>query len=94
MDDQIQLPHDVYERLVEAAHNEGTTPLGWIEERLPFPKRDPAGQERSAIKPKNMLEALGDYVGSFKSDGALRASERHGELFAEGMEQKRRQGRL
>jgi hypothetical protein len=40
------------------------------------------------------LEALGELVGSIHSGGKLGAAERHSELFAEGMEEKRRQGRL
>jgi hypothetical protein len=94
MDDQLSLPHDVYTRLLEAAESEGTTPVGWIQDRLPPPHDQRSSSLGTVAAPQNMLEALGDLVGSIHSGGQLQASERHGELFAEGMEEKRRQGRL
>jgi hypothetical protein len=94
MEDHVDLPHDVYTRLIDAAQSEGTTPAGWIENRLPPPSTNQSCEQASADKPKNMLEALGELVGSIHSGGKLGAAERHSELFAEGMEEKRRQGRL
>lgn len=108
MDDQLSLPHDVFTRLVDAAQNEGTTPQGWIEQRLPPSKCDcPGGEglpkppvltderlEQMRKEGKTMLDVLGDLVGSVHSGGQLRASERVSELFGEYLEQKRREGRL
>jgi hypothetical protein len=109
MDDQLNLPHDVYTRLVDAAQNEGTTPVGWIEQRLPTaececdkgkPERNveyltDERLEQMRKEGKTMRDLLGDLIGCIHSGrGDLRASERHSELFAEGMEEKRRQGRL
>jgi len=87
MEDQLNLPHDVYTRLVEAAENEGTTPVGWLEKNLPEKKSEHA-------KPETMADVLRDYIGKYSSDGTLRASERVNELFGEYLEQKRREGRL
>ena len=104
MDDQLSLPHDVYTRLVDAAQSEGTTPAGWIQQRLPCDNCKPGSSgvaeltderlEEMRKQGKSMLDLLGDLVGSVRSGGQLRASERHSELFAQGMEEKRRQGRL
>ncbi len=94
MDDQVNLPHDVYTRLIDAAQHEGTTPAGWIEQHLPPPQKPAAPKEKEPAKPQTMLEALGDLVGSVHSGGKDQLSIRHSELFAEYLEQKRREGRL
>jgi hypothetical protein len=103
MDDQLSLPHDVYRRLVDAAQSEGTTPVGWIEERLPpsececsepITKLTPEQRREMHEQGKTLLDVFGDSVGSINSGGQLRASERVNELFGEYLEQKRREGRL
>ncbi len=110
MDNQLNLPPDVYTRLVDAAQNEGTTPLGWIENHLPSPSECKCTTTEASSNPdyltderleqmrkegKTMLDMLGDLVGCVHSGrGDLHVSERHSELFAEGMEEKRQQGRL
>jgi hypothetical protein len=85
---QLDVPEDVFTRLSNAAQQEGTTPIGWIEQRLPPEKRPDIQQV------KTMLELFGDSVGSISSGGKDRLSERHGELFADYLEQKRREGKL
>jgi hypothetical protein len=104
MDDQLHVPHDIYTRLVDAAQTEGTTPVGWIEQRLPtaasmssdsqVAKLTDERLEQMRKDGKTVLEMLGDLVGSIHSGGQARASERHSELFVQGMEEKRREGRL
>lgn len=87
MSHQLELPDDLYSRLASAALREGTTPLGWIEQRLPAAPEEPRPG-------KTMADLFGDSVGKFHSGGQLRASERVSELFGEYLEQKRREGRL
>jgi hypothetical protein len=109
MDDQLNIPHDVYTRLVDAAQNEGTTPTGWIEQRLPSAterkcadKNAPAQIERLTNQQleqmrkegQTMLDLFGDLVGSVHSGGKERLSERVSELFGDYLEQKRKEGRL
>lgn len=87
MDDELNLPHELSTRLAEAARNEGTTPIGWVEQHLP--SVPPVGDQ-----PHTMADVFGDSIGKFHSTGDLRASERVNELFGEHLEQKRREGRL
>ena len=88
MDDQLNMPHDVYTRLVDAAHSEGTTPVGWIEQRLPEEAPPSLNQLPS------MYDLFKDVIGKYHSGGKERLAERHSEVFGEILEQKRREGRL
>jgi hypothetical protein len=108
MDNQLNIPSDIYTRLVDAAQSEGTTPLGWLDSHLPSKAECKCSSNEASSNPdyltderleqmrkegKTMLDMLGDLVGSVHS-GRGDLSQRHGELFAEGMEEKRRQGTL
>jgi hypothetical protein len=81
-------------RLEIAARSEGTTPVGWIEQRLPPEPVLCMEKEADSSKPKNMLEVFGDLVGSVHSGGKDELAERHSEVFLECLEQRRREGRL
>lgn len=103
----ITVSESTYSALEAAAAAEGTTPDWWLEVHLPdllppgepFVTADPAqprnADSSEADEPKSLLDLLirAGGVGGFRS-GRSDLSERHSELFAEGMLEKRRMGTL
>jgi hypothetical protein len=84
----LELPDPVYDALTAAASASGTTPVGWIVAHLPAPKPPiPADA-------KTMADLLRGRTGRIASRGTIAYSENCGELFTEGLEEKRREGRL
>jgi hypothetical protein len=84
----LELPDPVYDALAAAASACGTTPVGWIVAHLPATKLTaPAGA-------KSMADVLRGRTGRIASDGQVAYSQNCGELFADGLEEKRREGRL
>jgi hypothetical protein len=81
---QLDIPENVYSRLIFAARQQGTTPICWIEQHLP---RTPSGLTESS---RSMADMFGDSVGKFASSDDLQASERGSELFGEYLKQKQR----
>ena len=88
----IEVSEDVYRELEEEALAIGTTPAEWIAARLPdrSPAPEPAGD---AQPPRTLADEFAGRVGRLSS-GRSDLSERVSELFAEGMVEKRRAGRL
>lgn len=106
MSGSIEVSESTYLALEAAATAEGTTPDRWLEAHLPdlLPPGEPfvaadSAQPRNAgsgeAEPKSLLDLLiqAGGVGGFHS-GRSDLSERHSELFAEGMLEKRRMGTL
>lgn len=92
MSRSVDLPDADYARLEQAAADEGVTPAEWIAERLPG---------RAAVPPcpndepgQTLAERFAPYIGVVASGGKECLSERHSDLFADYLEQKRREGRL
>jgi hypothetical protein len=87
MSKSVDLSASVHDALEEAATASGTTPEEWIAAHLP-------ATEPVSDKPSRLLaERFEGYLGLVsleRTDLAARASE----LFAEGMEEKYREGRL
>ncbi|MEM1043148.1 MAG: hypothetical protein AAGI91_11020 [Bacteroidota bacterium] len=58
----------------------------------------PAGNTSASAEPETLADALAPYIGTFDSSehvpGGARMSEDTGRKFAEGMAEKRKQGRL
>lgn len=85
----LDLPDPIYDALAEAASASGTTPVGWIVAHLPpTPPEKPAGEVRT------MADWMRGHIGTIASDGKVAYSQDCGEKFADGLEEKRRQGRL
>jgi hypothetical protein len=87
----MPLPEPVYTALVEAASASGSTPTEWIAARLPEPEPTETGSDGET--PRTLADRFEGYLGlvSFETgDMAARASE----LFADGMVEKHREGRL
>ena len=92
MSRMLELPDPVYQALEQAATAKGLTPAAWIAAHLPSPPPDrprvgPDG------KPLTMLDLFAGHIGVIAS-GIGDLSEDTGRKFAEGMEEKRREGRL
>jgi hypothetical protein len=88
MSRSVDLPDSVYAALEAAATSSGTTPVGWIAERLPQPA--PASRMESEGSPSSTLaERFAGLVGGFRS-GRGDLSEHHSELYAEGVVEKHR----
>ena len=107
MSRSIDLPEAVYAALEEAAAADATSPAGWIAARLPQPaptacdgKPSRTLAEQFAVEtasskqpPRTLAERFEGHLGLVsldRTDLAARASE----LFADGMEEKYRDGRL
>jgi hypothetical protein len=89
MERSLNLPEPVYDALAQAASAIGTTPEGWIVANLPkgvAPNFPPGA--------KTMADVFRGRTGRIASGGEVTYSENCGEHFAEGLEQKRREGRL
>lgn len=85
----LELPDAVYAALEREAAARGLDPVAWIAAHLPaHPTTKP--DEQSA---KSLAERMTGYIGVFAS-GLGDLSEDTGRKFAEGMEEKRREGRL
>jgi hypothetical protein len=87
-----RLPESVYAALEEAALASGTTPAEWVTARLPQHEQE-AETACDGQSPLTLADRFEGYLGlvSFEpSDAAARASE----LFADGMVEKHRDGRL
>lgn len=84
----LELPETVYHALAEAASASGTTPVGWIVARLPAP------EPKFPPHAKTMANVLRGRTGRIASDGKIVYSQNCGELFTDGLEEKRREGRL
>lgn len=92
MSRSVDLPDSVYTALEEAAATCGTTPAEWIAAQLPQPA--PAIEpECDGQPPRTLAERLKGRVGLICS-GRRDLSERHSELFAEGMVEKHRARQL
>lgn len=93
----ITLPPELEQTITERAHQQGTTPelLVLDELRLRFapPTPDPP-----VVEGETMYDYLKEFIGCLDSGeivpGGARMSENIGQKFAEGMEEKRRQGRI
>ena len=88
----ISLPSDVERPLTDEAQRLGTTPELLAVETL-RKVFAPAAPSNGVGHAQNLLEFLGDFVGSVCGTGEP-LSENCGERFAEGMLEKKRQGRL
>jgi hypothetical protein len=87
----VHLPACTFAALEEAASACGTTPEGWIAANLPPVLAMQPGSK--GLPSTTLAERFAALVGGFRS-GRDDLSERHSELFAEGMEEKRRTGTL
>jgi hypothetical protein len=87
----IDLPDPVRVALEDAASASGTTPAGWIAAHLP--PGPAAGQDCDGSRPRTLAERFEGYLG-FVDTGEVDLAVRHSELFADGMEEKQRTGRL
>jgi hypothetical protein len=88
----VNLSACIYAALQEAASASGTTPEGWIAANLPLPAStvQPEPEGPSSL---TLAERFAAHVGGFRS-GRGDLSERHSELFTEGLVEKRRTGTL
>jgi hypothetical protein len=88
----VDLSACIYAALQEAASASGTTPEGWIAANLPLPALtvQPEPEGPSSL---TLAERFAAHVGGFRS-GRGDLSERHSELFTEGLVEKRRTGTL
>jgi hypothetical protein len=89
----ILVSEDVFHDLEVEAHALGTTPAEWIAARLP--DRSPPATEPNGgtHPPRTLADEFAGRVGRFSS-GRSDLSERVSELFADGMVEKHREGRL
>ena len=88
----LAISDEVYRDLQEEALAFGTTPEEWIAARLP--RHAPAsGAERDQQTERTLAERFEGYLG-LVSIGRTDLGARASELFAEGMEEKHRDGRL
>jgi len=88
----VEVPDEVYARIEEAASQSGNTVAEAVAAR--FPQKRPAPVlSGSAMPPRTFADLCEGLIGAVSLDRTDLA-ERHSELFAEGMEEKRRQGRL
>jgi hypothetical protein len=85
----LDLPDPVFDALTQAASASGTTPVGWIVAHLP-----PSEEAPAASPTQSMADLLAGYTGVISGAGDVDYSKSDGERFAEGMAQKRREGRL
>jgi hypothetical protein len=87
----VELPDPVYDALEEKASASGMTPAGWIAAHvLPEAEPQPNG---TGEPPKSLADMLAGHIGTI-SGGGESFSQDTGRRFAEGMEAKRRAGRL
>jgi len=97
----IELPDDVYARIEEAATSSGNSVAEVIASRFPasFPQppgpngSDPAVANAAEQPPRTLADEFAGRVGLISSGRRDRAR-RAGELFAEGMREKKREGHL
>jgi hypothetical protein len=87
----ITLPQDLEQPLAEAARSQATTPeslaIQWLRDRLQVTAA-PANNTGETL-----LDLLSGYIGTV--EGSTEALSEHcGERFADGLEEKKRQGRL
>lgn len=87
----VDLPDPVGVALEDAAAAAGITPAGWIAAHLP--PGSTAGPACDGARPRTLAERFEGYIG-FVDTGESDLAERHSELFADGMEEKQRMGRL
>jgi hypothetical protein len=87
----LELPDAVYAALEREAAARGLDPVAWIAAHLPVQAGMSANAENG--KPRTMLDLFAGHIGVIAS-GIGDLSEDTGRKFAEGMEQKRREGRL
>jgi len=91
MSKSLELSDSVFAALEEAASASGTTPEGWIAANLPASASTlPQSDDPSC---QTLAERFAAHVGGFRS-GRRDLSERHSELFADGMVEKRKTGTL
>lgn len=88
-----QLSAEDYARLEREAAVEGITPEEWIARHLSTPGGEP-GPCSNGKPVRTMADVLAGRVGLFDSGGDGMLAERHSELFAEYLEEKRKAGRL
>jgi hypothetical protein len=92
MSKSIEFSDEVYSRIEEAASATGNTVAEVVAAR--FPKKCPPPTiNGSAESPRTLADLLEGLIGVVSLDRTDLA-ERHSELFAEGMEEKHRQGHL
>jgi hypothetical protein len=93
----ITLTGDIEKGLVEQAGKIGTSPEALAIETLRRQFASPVAAETSATQ-VSLVEFLGDFVGCISSDeylvGGAQMSQDAGNQFAQGMVEKRNQGRL
>ncbi len=93
----INLPPEIEDPLTEEARRRGTTPellaVDSLRERFVQPPKQP-----DANGAQTLYDVLKDHIGTISSSenvpGGARLSEDCGKKFAEGMNEKRRQGKL
>jgi hypothetical protein len=88
MSRSVELPEPVYRALEQAAAARGMTPAAWIAAHLPPEVPTPA-----VSRPGTLAERMAPYLGVVDS-GIGNLSDNTGAKFADGMEEKRRTGRL
>ena len=106
MSRSIEISDSTYSALEAVAAAEGTTPARWLAAHLPdllasaepsttedTASPDAAATDAGGERPKSLAELIAGRVGGFRS-GRGDLAERHSELFAEGMLEKRRLGTL
>jgi len=91
MSRSIDLPDAVFAALEEAAPESSTTPAEWIAAHLS--QSSTVGPDCDGVRLRTLAERFEGYIG-FVDTGESDMAERHSELFAEGMEEKRRMGCL
>ena len=90
----IELSDEVYQRIEAEASAAGITPAEWIAAQLSTPPADQATPSASEGTARTMADLFAGRVGVVASHGDGRLSQDAGELFAAGMEAKRRAGIL
>lgn len=93
MSRSIELSEEDYARVEREAEMEGITPEEWMARHLPA--LDGEAKPCTNGKPvRTMADVLAGRVGLFDSGGDGMLSERHSELFADYLVEKRKAGRL
>jgi hypothetical protein len=84
----LDLPEPIYDALVQAASTSGTTPVGWIAAHLP-----PVAPAAATNGARTLADLFAGHVGRVASGGS-NCSEDGSRIFADDLEQKRREDRL
>jgi len=89
MPQNLEIPDPIFDALQQAASASGTTPVGWIAAHLPNQV-----DSKSVEAAKTLADLFAGHIGGFKSGSNVPLSQNCGEIFADYLEEKRREGRL